>query len=238
MDTIYRDFQVAHVEQSGPFLAKTLSPEAPAEDPNRLRLIFQSSTSYLIQQDVRLGLLSHTNTKVRFTKAEGNAWVDIYAAYWRAVGEIVATQDTDNPQWGSVYDAWKEVTNALIRGYSGSGFESWTIPCLYIAGRYLRVFAIKADECTRNTTGSVTSTTLEDDIDGDLSKNKHLEDAARVLNRIFNLCVSDRYVSSTLFRRCSLTTAVLMIALGQLCWSLASGAFIIQPICYSKPISR
>ena len=196
MDSIYIHFQLAHIEQSGPLLAETLSPEASVEDPNRLRSIVHSSTISSIQQDVRLGLLSHTNTKVRFTKAEGNTWVDVYIAYWKAIGEIVSAQDTTNPQWGGVYDAWKEVTNALIRGYSGPGFESWTIPCLYITGRYLRIFAIKADACARNTNRGITSTTLEDDIDADFSKNKNLEDAARLLNRIFNLCVSDRYAVS------------------------------------------
>lgn len=84
------------------------------------------------------------------------------------------------------------MTNALIRGYSNFGFESWTVPCLYVTGRYLRVFAIKADEESGNTADM--SASFQDDLVSDSGKNEKLEDAARVLNRIFTLCLSDRLV--------------------------------------------
>ena len=51
-------------------------------------------------------------------------------------------QDAD---WSSVYDLWKDLVNALYKGYQSNVFAAWTIPCLYVAGKYLRVFAIKAD---------------------------------------------------------------------------------------------
>jgi hypothetical protein len=83
------------------------------------------------------------------------------------------------------------MTNALIRGYTNFGFEAWTVPCLYVAGKYLRMFAIKADEQS----GSNASFTVgfQDDFNPEGAKNEKLEDAARVLNRIFTLCHSDRY---------------------------------------------
>jgi len=87
---------------------------------------------------------------------------------------------------------WKEMANALLRGYSNFGFESWTVPCLYVTGRFLRIFAIKADEESDATSDN--SASFHDDIDADSGKNKNLEDAARVLNRIFTLCLSDRFV--------------------------------------------
>lgn len=90
-----------------------------------------------------------------------------------------------------MYEAWKEMTNNLIRGYSSFGIEAWTVPCLYVAGKYMRVFAIKADEETGNGTRSMTS--FQDDFNPEAEKNEKLEDAARVLNRIFQLCLSDRY---------------------------------------------
>lgn len=67
------------------------------------------------------------------------------------------------------------------------------MPCLYVAGKYLRVFAIKADEGLLNSTASVTN--FQDDINPEAEKNEKLEDAARQLNRIFQLCLSDRCVS-------------------------------------------
>ena len=49
------------------------------------------------------------------------------------------------------------MTIALIRGYTNCGFEAWTVPCLYVAGKYMRIFAIKADEGAASTSGSVTN---------------------------------------------------------------------------------
>lgn len=92
-----------------------------------------------------------------------------------------------------MYDAWKEVLNALIRGYTNCGFEAWTVPCLYVVGKYLRIFAIKADEGSGNGTGAVTS--FQDDFNPEAEKNEKLEDAARQLNRIFQICLADRFVA-------------------------------------------
>lgn len=82
------------------------------------------------------------------------------------------------------------MTNALIRGYTNCGFEAWTVPCLYVAGKYMRIFAIKADETA--STNTVSFNNYQDEINPDSEKNEKLEDAARVLNRIFNICLSDR----------------------------------------------
>ena len=92
-----------------------------------------------------------------------------------------------------MYEAWKEVANALIRGYTNCGFEAWSVPCLYVAGKYLRIFAIKADEGAATSTGLVTS--FQDDFNHEAEKNEKLEDAARQLNRIFQICLSDRFGS-------------------------------------------
>jgi hypothetical protein len=94
--------------------------------------------------------------------------------------------------WTKVYDSWKEMTNALIRGYTNCGFEAWTVPCLYVAGKYMRIFAIKADEATGASTGSANN--FQDDFNPEAEKNEKLEDAARQLNRIFQICLSDRSV--------------------------------------------
>lgn len=88
--------------------------------------------------------------------------------------------------------------NNLIRGYNNCGFEAWTVPCLYVTGKYLRVFAIKADEENVNNTG--TTTNFGDDFTSEAEKNEKLEDAARVLNRVFQVCLSDRYASDSAFK--------------------------------------
>jgi hypothetical protein len=82
------------------------------------------------------------------------------------------------------------MTVALVRGYTNCGFEAWTVPCLYVAGKHMRIFAIKADKEAGNTIGSTTN--FQDDFNPEAEKNEKLEDAARILNRIFTICLSDR----------------------------------------------
>ena len=209
MDTVFRDFQHAHLDRSGPLLASTITPIAPPEDPNRLRRLCGTSSAFTIQQEIRSGLLAHTNSGLRFSKPEGNAWVDVYVAYWKAVGEIVALEENLKTGWIGVYEAWKEVTNALTRGYSNAAFESWTIPCLYVTGRFLRIFAIKADEQLRGKNGGGFSAVIQDDIAGEFGKNEKLEDAARIINRIFTLCISDRYGAHSQYISLSMIKSVL-----------------------------
>ncbi|MCJ1404325.1 COP9 signalosome (CSN) subunit [Xylographa trunciseda] len=192
MDIISRDFRAAHMNYSGPLLATTITPIAPLDDPTRLKRFFHSSSSFAISNDIRSSLLAHANTELRFSKVEGNAWVDVYIAYWKATGGILTVDDGETGAWSKVYESWKEVTNALVRGYSNSGFDAWTIPCLYVTARYLRAFAIKADEEQRTVNGVSLGIGMQDDVAAEHGKNETLEDAARMINRIFTLCISDR----------------------------------------------
>ncbi len=195
MEVIFRDFKQAQLIGSGPLLSTTLSPIPPPTDPDRLSNFYRGSNSFSIQSDIRYGILHHANTDIRFSKPEGNAWVDVYVAYWKATGELLAVEDhPPKGNWTNVYIAWREVANALIKGYSATLFPSWTLPCLYVVGRYLRIFAIKADSQARAKGGLTFSAGLQEDAMGDFGKNENLEDAARVINRIFQLCISDRYV--------------------------------------------
>jgi hypothetical protein len=194
MEEIFRNFQQAHLVRSGVLLATTITPVAPSNDPHRLRRFYSDANATTIQHELRAGLLAHVHTDLRFSKPEGNAWVDVYVAFWRAIGEILAAGESGDRGWIGVYESWKELTNALLRGYSNANFESWTIPCLYVTGRYLRIFAIKADESSKEKSLGDFGGGLQDDIVGN-GKNEKLEDAARVINRIFTLCISDRYAT-------------------------------------------
>ena len=211
MDATFTDFREAHLKCSGPLLSTTIIPSAPPDDPNRLRRFFNASSNSTVQTDIRTGLLAHSNTTVRFSKLEGNAWVDVYVAYWRAIGELLLIEDGILSNWSTIYEAWKEVTNTLIRGYSSANFESWTIPCLYVTGRYLRAFAIKADDNSRAKRGSMFPAGMQEDIAGGVGKNENLEDAARIINRIFTLCVSDRYVVLSIHQEISALSASLRL---------------------------
>lgn len=93
-----------------------------------------------------------------------------------------------------MYQAWKELTLALHRGYTNHGFEAWSIPTFYVAGKFLQIFAVRADG-ERNATATFGGdATFQDDFDAEQEKNQLLEDCARQVNRLFQLCLSDRYV--------------------------------------------
>lgn len=85
----------------------------------------------------------------------------------------------------------------MLRGYTSGAFAIWTLPCLYVAGKYLRMFAIRADEqAVKMGVGSSVMVSagagFGDDVVGGMGVNEKLEDAARQINRIFGMCISDR----------------------------------------------
>ena len=200
-------FREAHLRRSGPLLASTLEPISPSNDPNRLRSFYNGFNSGNPLVSIKFGLLGPVISKC-LSETESQAWVDLYAAFWNAAGELITSESAEiNPDWSKIYDAWKEVANVLIRGYSSAGFQAWTVPCMYVVGKYLRIFAIKADAIARESGTDVKfdGDGFQDDIIGDNSKNEKLEDAARQINRMFTLCISDRYVEE-LFNMMCLTS--------------------------------
>jgi hypothetical protein len=198
MDSVTALFREAYENENGYRLAESLTPVAPPEDAGRLYSFHRSMNAMSTQSELRNSIIYKTN--VRFTKAEQSAWIELYTAYWKAVGELLAVEETLNQHkkadWKKVFDAWKEVVNSLLRGYTSNAFAAWTIPCLYVVGKYLRNFAIKADEQMRRSEGNVTyNDGFQDDVVGSLGKNDCLQDAARQVNRIFSVCITDRYAT-------------------------------------------
>ncbi|PBP25952.1 PCI domain-containing protein [Diplocarpon rosae] len=191
MDLLFEGFGKAYQEGNGYELSMTLSPVSPASDPDRLTRFFRSTNYAQAPRDFSNRILD-VNTS-SFTTAQEEGWVEVYHAYYKAVGEILkadSAAETDaKASYVKVYESWREMTLALVRGYTNYGFEAWTVPCLYVAGKYMRIFAIKADESAASSTGSVTNF---DDSHPEAEKNERLEDAARQLNRIFTICLSDR----------------------------------------------
>ncbi|KAL9104161.1 MAG: hypothetical protein Q9163_000860 [Psora crenata] len=200
MDPLARDYHHALQTYNGHLLAATISPIAPPHYLNRLDAIFHASNSATVQRDISYALTKHAHRSITKEDRQNlDNWTEIYVAYWHAAGAILAAQspDTVKPDWAKVYETWKDVANAVIKGYSNSSLETWTLPVLYLAGKYLRVFAITADKINKALDGQAGFIThgLQDDIIGDHRKNERLEDAARLINRMFTLCISDRYVA-------------------------------------------
>lgn len=202
MKVILENFKHAHQLGSGPLLATTITPN----DPHRLQIFYHGLYSYNAASEIRSGIFS-LKSDLHLSKAEAKAWVDVYIAYWKAIGELLETghphpSTSVSPNWPKAYEAWKEVANALIRGYSTAGFQAWTVPCLYVVGKYLRLFAMRADESEKGDGAGggdvvkVKDGAVQDDVMGGWGERERLKDAARVINRMFTLCISDRYAES------------------------------------------
>lgn len=203
IETLFEDFAVAHEDPSGPngyVLASCISPEAPKHDQGRLYHFRNGISALNAQTDLRYKL--QYNPALRLDKKETNTWIDIFSAYHKFVDSLLAAEElqnvgkTNDADWTQVYDEWKKVVNTMYQGYTSQVLQAWTIPCLYVAVKYLRTFAIKADEKSASQRESGVAfggiTEEEEDAFDPVSANEKLEDAARQINRIFGLCIGDR----------------------------------------------
>jgi hypothetical protein len=201
VDTVFEDFAIAHEDPSGPngyLLATTISPEPPKHDLGRLYNFRNGINNFSVRADLQYKL--QYNPSLRLTKKETSAWLEVFVVYHKFVGTLLAAEElqnvgrTNDADWARVYDEWKEVVNTMFRGYQASTFSAWTIPCLYVGVKYLRVFGIKADQKTasQRESGITFGGVQEEDAFDPSSTNEKLEDAARQINRIFGLCIGDR----------------------------------------------
>ncbi|KAK3114356.1 COP9 signalosome (CSN) subunit [Teratosphaeriaceae sp. CCFEE 6253] len=203
MDALWDDFATAQRKEDGYLLASTLSPVPPASDPSRLEASQRWTNSHSLQTDLRYKL--QYNPALSLTKQAAGAWLDVFAAYHAFTATLLAAEAaqqnagrTPDADWSAVYESWKEVLNAVYRGYSGDVFANWTIPVLYLVGKYLRLFAIRADAsraAVQRDSGMDFGSSLAEGEAAAMTttaKSDKLEDAARQINRIFALCLSDR----------------------------------------------
>ncbi|KYK55896.1 PCI domain-containing protein [Drechmeria coniospora] len=193
MNELIQEFVKAQELHNGYFLAQTISPVPPQQDPDRLRTVWQSTNAHSVKGDIKNLVKTRTSRRIRLDNDLVNGWVAVYESYWKAVGVILAGEGGKS-SWTEVYEAWKNLTSNLIRGYNSFGFEAWTIPSLYMVGKYLRLFAIKSDdERKRNSTDLAGAASLmQDDFEADSEQQAQLRDCEQHLKRIFTLCLNDR----------------------------------------------
>lgn len=191
MASVFTDFGEGYNELSGPRLAAALTPVAPLENPGRLRSFYAVSDGANLYSDIRYAFFQANG--LRLPKQEQNAWIDIFSAYWKAVGELLRFEHVAGQgSWDRVFEAWREMVNMLVRGYSNAGIQAWTIPCLYVVGNYLRTFAIRADAEVSSQDSVAFNGRFQEDMNPEDAKTAKLEETTRVLNRMFTLCLSDR----------------------------------------------
>ncbi|PGH14190.1 hypothetical protein AJ79_03163 [Helicocarpus griseus UAMH5409] len=192
MSAIFADFKEAQLEGSGTALAASITPINPPRYPNRLRDFYFFTDADNVQPDVRYALVQDRSTGIKLPKQESNAWVELFVAFWKAAGELVELEESPQTgSWTKVFNAWKQVANLLIRGYTNGGFQAWTLPCMYVVGKYLRLFAMNADSSSSQDSDTYKND-LQDDLVSDISKNAKLEESSQIINRMFTLCLHDR----------------------------------------------
>jgi len=199
MQRALEPFRQARKSGDGFAISRTLNPYPPPNDPDYLYRFYRASNAHQVESDIRFAL-KYNNRDA--SPEEGTAWTEVFVNYWKAIGEIIAAEEAieqgrhNDVQMSRIYEAWKGVTNSLTKNHGNGSLPAWTIVCLYNAGKYLRVFAIRADEQSADSkTNGAFRNTYSDDIYESGSKHEKLEDTARELNRMFSVCLADRYFS-------------------------------------------
>lgn len=192
MSILFSDFHEAQREGSGPLLASCLAPINSISDPTRLWSFSQLSNHQTVEADIRYHVIQDRNA-FKLSKGEANQWVQIFVHLWKCIRELALIEAGRGGDWNAAFKAYKDLCISLCRGYSTFGFQAWTIPCMYTAGKYLRIIAAKADaeaaKASANSNGFATG--LSDDITDTSEKNEKLQDAARTLQQMLSVCRSD-----------------------------------------------
>lgn len=197
MQAALEPFKEAYATGLAQPVAEFLSPLPPAHDPGRLYDFYRASNDDKIEADVRYVL--KYNKKTRMSNKETDAWIDLVTGYWRAVKQIILAEEAANQgklgdrQYLAVYDTWKDLTSSFIKHISGGSLPPWAIFTLYFTASHFRRIAIKADEQLARAKPATSVNSFSDDIVvPQAARSEKLEEAARVFNRVFALCLGDR----------------------------------------------
>jgi hypothetical protein len=89
MEPVFEGFKKAYEVANGYDLSMTLSPIPPSSDPDRLHSFFRSTNHASAKTDFKYQILYDSSMSFKLPADEGNGWVEVYFAYWKAVGEIL-----------------------------------------------------------------------------------------------------------------------------------------------------
>lgn len=89
MESIFKEFSAAQTACDGYRLSRTISPNLPTEE---LRAIWKSCNAHDIKNGIKRGIQKSEIGRA-LPKEEVQGWVEVYSAYWKVVGEILAVQE-------------------------------------------------------------------------------------------------------------------------------------------------
>ena len=192
MSILFSNFHEAQRVGDGRLLASALVPANSVSDPTRLWTFSQISNFQSIEADIRYHVIQDRNAH-KLAKAEANQWVQILVSLWKSVRELALLDAGKGGDWNIALKSYKDVCVNLCRGYTNSNFPAWSVPCMYTAGKYLRIIAIKADAYAANSvnTNNGYAAGFTDDIADTSEKNDKLQDAARTLQQMISVCRTD-----------------------------------------------
>ncbi|KAF1955425.1 hypothetical protein CC80DRAFT_526385 [Byssothecium circinans] len=197
MQAAIEDFYAAYTKpECASLVAKFLSPEPPSHDALRLYDFVRATNEVRVTGDVQYAVESRMRKLMAPDEMRG--WIDIISCYWRAVDRIVKAEEAQNQgklserQALDVYDAWKDLTSSFMKHISNGALPFWAIFTLCLTANHLRTFAINADVQLAKVRPAGVSASFQDDIVSPAPRSEKLEEAARMFNRIFALCLGDR----------------------------------------------
>lgn len=93
MDQLICEFREAQVAGDGYRLSSTLSPLSSSQGSDQLRAFALSSNHASIKRDLEYLIMHDDSSPIKLDREEGLAWVDIYVAFWKAIGELLKIED-------------------------------------------------------------------------------------------------------------------------------------------------
>ncbi|CCG83417.1 Putative uncharacterized protein [Taphrina deformans PYCC 5710] len=97
------------------------------------------------------------------------SWIDTVQEFWRTAHYLKSAETAQE-----AFDHCLATVQAIVKGFTT--WDAWVLPVLFSACRDVRVLAIRADaQCASR---------------GDKAEN--LEEAARIINKAFTICITDR----------------------------------------------
>ena len=89
MDVVFEDFRKSYGEGDGYGLSMTLCPIPPNDQPDRFPNFYRSTNFQHVQKDFKYRILHDASSPFKLPIEEGNGWVEVYFTYWKAIGEIL-----------------------------------------------------------------------------------------------------------------------------------------------------
>lgn len=91
MDALIKEFRTAYTKERGNDLAKTLTPDL--SDSTKLLSILESGrNAQAIKDDLQFLFVRDKSAQLRMSRDEAQGWQEVYLAYWKALGEILAAE--------------------------------------------------------------------------------------------------------------------------------------------------